>query len=44
MGDIADMMLEGDLCERCGEYIDDEGGDGAPRLCAGCQLEERDDE
>lgn len=34
MGEIADMMLDGTLCEGCGEYIDDEGGDGIPRYCS----------
>lgn len=35
MGEIADMMLEGTLCQTCGEYIDDDIG-GFPRTCAGC--------
>lgn len=34
MGEISDMMLEGDLCECCGAYIDDEGGSGFPRYCS----------
>ncbi len=34
MGEIADMMLEGDLCAQCGSYIDEEGGDGFPRYCS----------
>lgn len=34
MGDIADMVLNGDLCERCGVDLGD--GDGFPRKCAGC--------
>ena len=33
MGEIADMMLDGTLCEGCGEYIDDEGY-GVPRYCS----------
>lgn len=33
MGDIADMMLDGTLCQTCGEYV---GGDGFPTLCRGC--------
>lgn len=33
MGEIADMMLEGMLCEGCGEYIDDNDG-GIPRYCS----------
>ena len=35
MGEIADMMLDGDLCEICGEYLGD--GDGYTRRCAGCE-------
>lgn len=34
MGDVADMMLEGDLCAGCGEFIDEDGGDGIPRYCS----------
>jgi hypothetical protein len=34
MGEIADMMLDGVLCETCGEYIGDEVG--FPRRCASC--------
>lgn len=36
MGEIADMMLDGTLCEGCGEYL---GGSasGFPRYCAGCR-------
>lgn len=36
MGDIADMMLDGTLCEGCGVYMDSEGH-GVHRRCAGCQ-------
>lgn len=32
MGEIADMMIEGDLCECCGAYIGD--GDGFTRYCS----------
>jgi hypothetical protein len=38
MGDIADAMLDGDLCQCCGEYM--EGGDGYPRTCAACSQRE----
>lgn len=34
MGEIADMMIDGILCEECGEYIGD--AVGYPRLCSGC--------
>jgi len=34
MGEIADMMLEGDLCATCGTFIDLDGGDGVPRYCS----------
>lgn len=41
MGEIADMMLEGLLCEGCGEVMDDMLEDendppGYPRRCAAC--------
>ena len=31
------MMLEGGMCEQCGEFIDDGEECGYPRLCAGCE-------
>lgn len=34
MGDIADAMLDGDLCAGCGSFIDMEGGNGFPRFCS----------
>ena len=34
MGDIADMMLEGMLCQGCGEFLGD--GDGYPVFCSSC--------
>jgi hypothetical protein len=35
MGEIADMMLEGEMCEGCGVFL---GGDvpGYPRRCVSC--------
>ena len=39
MGDIAEAMLEGEMCEQCGEWLGD--GPGYPRLCPGCASEER---
>lgn len=33
MGEIAEAMLEGDLCEGCGVYIDDDAR-GFPRYCS----------
>lgn len=35
MGEIAEMMLDGTLCEGCGEYLEGEGM-GFPRYCSGC--------
>ena len=35
MGDIADMILEGELCQECGAYMD--GADGYPRTCHSCK-------
>ena len=38
MGEIAEMMLEGTLCEGCGEAFDpDDESPGYPRRCAGCR-------
>lgn len=36
MGEIADMMLEGDLCACCGIFMGD-WGSGHPRYCQGCR-------
>lgn len=33
MGDIADMMLDGTMCEACGVFLDDNGY-GIPRYCS----------
>lgn len=33
MGDIADMMLDGTMCECCGEFID-EDPPGYPQYCS----------
>ena len=38
MGDIADMMLDGTLCEGCGVSLG--RGDGYPRRCASCRRDE----
>ena len=38
MGEIAEMMLEGHMCQWCGEMIDD--AMGFPTICASCQAEE----
>lgn len=38
MGEIAEMMLDGTMCQVCGEFMDI-GGEpaGYPVTCAGCQ-------
>lgn len=38
MGDIADMVIEGILCESCGVYIEGDAP-GYPRSCSDCILE-----
>ncbi len=38
MGDIADMMIEGALCEGCGVWMG--GESGYPRRCFDCTQEE----
>lgn len=41
MGEIAEMMLEGILCQICGVYLDeDESGEGYPMTCESCQRQE----
>ena len=40
MGDIADMMLDGTLCEGCGVFMDGEAPD-YPRLCSDCAKDRR---
>jgi tRNA(Ile2) C34 agmatinyltransferase TiaS len=40
MGDIADMMLDGDLCEGCGVYMGS-AGQGFSRRCASCSREHK---
>lgn len=34
MGEIAEMMLEGDLCECCGEFLHNEESPGFPMYCS----------
>lgn len=36
MGEYADDILEGDCCEICGEYFEDDESPGHPRTCAAC--------
>lgn len=35
-GEIAEMMLNGDMCQVCGEWIDGGDGPGFPLTCDGC--------
>ena len=35
MGDVTDMIMEGILCEGCGDYMGDSVG--YPRCCDECQ-------
>jgi hypothetical protein len=41
MGEIAEMMLSGIMCEGCGVFFDDMDEPGHPRRCTGCRREER---
>jgi hypothetical protein len=38
MGEIAEMMLDGTLCEGCGVYLG--GSLSGPRRCIDCQIED----
>ncbi|MCX7902113.1 MAG: hypothetical protein N2483_07470 [Burkholderiaceae bacterium] len=40
MGEIAEMMLDGTLCEGCGAYLQSEGR-GLPRRCRDCKRSDR---
>ena len=42
MGEIAEAILDGILCEQCGEYMGD--AVGYPRTCRGCMDDNWDDE
>jgi|tagenome__1003787_1003787.scaffolds.fasta_scaffold20938243_3 hypothetical protein len=42
MGDIAEMVLEGILCEECGSFIDGCAA-GYPRQCADCEAAKKND-
>lgn len=37
MGEIADMMLDGTLCEQCGDYLG--SGNDFPTICKSCEEE-----
>ena len=39
MGEIAEMMLGGEMCEQCGDWLGD--GDGYPRLCSACEHDQK---
>lgn len=41
MGELADMMINGLLCQHCGVLMDDEEEPGYPRDCPDCAREER---
>lgn len=36
MGDMADMMLDGTMCEICGVYLEEGVAQGFPRKCKHC--------
>lgn len=42
MGEIAEMILEGILCQSCGAYIDDYYA-GFPRTCGFCRELEKEE-
>lgn len=39
MGEIAEMMLDGTMCQVCGEFMDEAAG--YPVTCAGCSDDDR---
>lgn len=45
MGEIADMMLDGTMCQVCGQWINEgEDGDGFPVTCEDCGGNDWDEE
>lgn len=38
MGEVAEMVINGDMCERCGDFLGD--GRGFTMLCDSCYLGE----
>lgn len=36
MGEIAEMMLDGSLCQECGAVISDGNGEGFAVICGAC--------
>lgn len=40
MGEVAEMMMDGTLCQVCGVFIDDEPP-GYPVTCGACKFENR---
>lgn len=43
MGEAAEMMLDGILCEGCGEWMGDDEAPGYPRRCPACGGEQEPD-
>lgn len=41
MGEIADAIIEGDMCQFCGELME---GEGFPQTCPSCLAEDDDEE
>lgn len=41
MGEIAELVLDGLMCEGCGEWMGDDFLAGHPRRCAACEPEYR---
>lgn len=39
MGEAAEMMINGLLCQGCGSYVEDHEEPGYPRYCEDCEEE-----
>ena len=44
MGEIADMMINGRMCEQCRVFMDDGQEPGYPRLCPACEKDNEEEE
>lgn len=45
MGEVTDSILEGEICQNCGvwmdDFIEDGYGAGYPQTCADCQEDQK---
>lgn len=40
MGEYSDMIMQGLICDKCGDHFEDEESPGYPRVCDLCEFQE----